>query len=467
MMTAYLADARWFAGKGRDHQVVDVRRVATLPGPPDVTIDIVTVAYADGEQEHYQLPLAHYAEPQERLSHALVGPHTDDALGSVHSYDAVHDREAMAVYLRAFAATPPEDTSRVGGLVFHRIAEHDLDTETHSTLFSGEQSNSSVAFGDDSLLKVFRKVHPGPNPDIEVHRELTRAESPHVAALYGWAETDEDSAAERTDLAMIQQFLRTAADGWALALSSVRALLVEEETTVEQSGGDFAGESERLGVAVAEVHEVMRGHFPTATWSGAQVAAIADAMDARLEAQLRTLGDAVPSLAEHAPALRAVFDRVRHLDGAVLAQRVHGDLHLGQTLRVVHNWKIVDFEGEPARPLADRVLPDSPWRDAAGMLRSFDYAARSVERDFEQGTGEDLEVLTARADAWAERNRTAFLGGYAGEDGPSPDELVLLDAYEADKAVYEVGYEARNRPGWVDIPLAALARLTGTRGAPA
>ncbi|GGF40001.1 aminoglycoside phosphotransferase [Marmoricola endophyticus] len=475
-MTAYLDRARWFGGKGRDHRVTDVRRVATLPGPPAVTIDIVTVRYPDGSEELYQLPLAHYPEPQERITHALVGPHTDDALGSVHSYDAVHDREAMAVYLRAFAATAPEDTSRVGGLVFHRIAEHELDTETHSTLFSGEQSNSSVAFGDDSLLKVFRKVTPGSNPDIEVHRELTRAGSPHVAALYGWAETDEGTSAEPIDLAMIQQFLRTASDGWDLALAGVRTLLAEADELAEprpgerldddevvlRSGGDFAGESERLGTAVAEVHEVLRDHFPTTRWGAADVAAIADGMDARLEAQVRDLAALVPTLALHAPALRDVFDAVRHLDVSLTAQRVHGDLHLGQTLRVVHNWKLVDFEGEPAKPLAERVLPDSPWRDVAGMLRSFDYAARSVERDFADGAGEDAAVLSSRASAWAERNRAAFLAGYAGSTALTDSDRVLLAAYEADKAVYEIGYEARNRPGWVDIPLAALARLTGS-----
>ncbi len=456
-LTTYLAEARWFAGKGRAYDVTDVRRVATLPGPPVVTIDVVTVSYPgtgspDGGEpatELYQMPLSHYAEPQERIGHAHIGPHTDDALGDVHSYDAVHDRAAMAVYLHAFASTDPHSSQVIGGLTFHRIDGHELDTESHSTLFSGEQSNSSVAFGEDSLLKVFRKVNPGRNPDIEIHRALTEAESPNVAALYGWVE------AADLDLGLIQQFLRTASDGWDLALSSVRNLFAEADLHADEVGGDFAGEAERLGAAVAKVHGVLREHFPTQTWSGDDLTSLAGAMRGRLDAQLVD----VPALAPYVEGVRAAFDQVAALEDGIAVQRVHGDLHLGQTLRVVHNWKLVDFEGEPAKPLADRVLPDSPWRDVAGMLRSFDYAARSVERDFVLEAGDAADQLSFRAVEWVERNRAAFLAGYLGGRTLSEGERVLVDAYEADKAVYEVGYEARNRPSWITIPLSALARL--------
>ena len=264
-MTAYLAEARWFAGKGLDYDVVDVVRVGTLPGPagrhdrhPHRAVRRTSAA--EGEEpvtERYQMPVSHYPEEQHRIGHAHIGPHTDDELGFMHSYDAVHDREAMAVYLRAFAQTPDNSSMPYGGLTFHRLTGHDLDLESHSTLFSGEQSNSSVAFGDDSLLKVFRKVTPGRNPDIEIHRALTEAENPNVAALYGWIEAGED------DLGMIQQFLRTAADGWDLALGSVRNLMAEADLHADEVGGDFAGEAERLGAAVAEVHVVLREQFGT------------------------------------------------------------------------------------------------------------------------------------------------------------------------------------------------------------
>jgi maltokinase len=147
---------------------------------------------------------------------------------------------------------------------------------------------------------------------------------------------------------------------------------------------------------------------------------------------------------------------------------VHADFHLGQTLRTVRGWKIVDFEGEPARPLADRVKRDSAWRDVAGMLRSFDYAAHAVEADVEA----DGAQIAYRAMEWVERNRSAFLAGYIeGSDRTegdelSEDQLVLLRAYEVDKAVYEVVYEARNRPDWITIPLSAIERLTRSAGHP-
>ncbi len=458
-MTAYLANARWFAGKGRAYDVTHVDRIATLAGPPAVTIDIVTVTYpgVDGAEpttEYYQMPLSHYAEPQDRIGHAHIGGHHDDELGAVHSYDAVHDREAMAVYLEAFASTSAGSEQEVGGLTFHRIAGHELDTDAHSTLFSGEQSNSSVAFGEDSLFKIFRKVTPGRNPDIEIHRALTAEANSNIAALFGWIEATPPGL-ESMDLAMIQQFLRTASDGWDLALSSVRNLFAEADLHADEVGGDFAGEAERLGAAVAQVHEVLREHFPTETWSGTDVMALAQAMHDRLDAQLVD----VPDLAPRADAVRAAFDRVAALDCDVLAQRVHGDLHLGQTLRTVAGWKLVDFEGEPAKPLTERMLPDSPWRDVAGMLRSFDYAARSVERDFVLVAGDAADQLSFRAVEWVDRNRTAFISGYLGHRELTDDERILVEAYEADKAVYEVGYEARNRPSWITIPLSALAKL--------
>jgi maltokinase len=458
-MTAYLGSARWFAGKGRDYEVVDVHRIGTLPGPPVVTVDILTVEYAatdseDGGVEHYQMPLSHYSEEQGRLHHAYLGPNDDDELGSVHTYDAVHDREAMQVYLDTFAATAPGSPQAYGGLTFHRLTGHDLDTDAHSTLFSGEQSNSSVAFGDDSLLKVFRRVNPGLNPDIEIHRALTEAESTDVAALYGWMEHERDG--REWDLGMLQQFLRTASDGWDLALVSARNLFAEADLHAEEVGGDFAGEAYRLGATVSEVHELLRQHFGTTPYDAKDTA---EAMHGRLEA----VTAAVPELVEHVPSLERLFAEVAEAGGEE-AQRVHGDLHLGQTLRTSLGWKLVDFEGEPLKPLDDRRRPDSPWRDVAGMLRSFDYAAQSVVKDLHSQIEPGSQIVY-RAHEWTERNRAAFLEGYVehraqlGEGALSATEQALVSAYEADKAVYEVLYEARNRPSWIDIPLGALEHI--------
>jgi maltokinase len=452
----YLERTRWFGGKGRPFTVTDVRTVGELPGgPPLVVIHLVELTYddAEGGVELYQVPLAFYEHPEGRLDHAFVGWWLDPEHGWVHAYDALHDREAMALWQRAFdAPTPSGPSGTSGGLTFHRLPGHDLDLEAHSTLFSGEQSNSSVLFGEDALMKVFRKVTPGANPDITVHTELTRAESEHVASLYGWLEARDPADPEGglLQLAMLQEFLRTATDGFDLALSSVRSLLADPDVHASQSGGDFAPEATRLGEALREVHEALRTHFPTEARPAAATAELAAVMADRLGAAMRV----VPQLEPHAAALRAVFARVGSLD-ALEVQQIHGDLHLGQTLRTASGWKIVDFEGEPAKPLAERQLPDSVWRDVAGMLRSFDYAPRVVEKAMSEG---ELSPDDRRVEQWAERNKNHFLTAYAG-GGLSSAERTLLDAYVADKAVYETVYETRNRPTWVDVPLQAVARI--------
>ena len=287
------------------------------------------------------MPLSHYPEEQDRIHHAYVGPHTDEDLGPVHAYDAVHDREAMAVYLDAFARTPDDSTRVYGGVTFHRIGGYELDTTAHSTLFSGEQSNSSVAFGEDSLMKVFRKVTPGRNPDIEIHQVLTESDNPDVAALYGWVEAGPDGTPY--DLAMIQQFLRTASDGWDIALASVRNLFAEADLHADEVGGDFAGEAEP-----ARRRRRRRARRAAR--------ALPDRLRRRLggrrsmHERLQQMHAQVPQLEPYVASVGAVFDRLADL-GTEPVQRVHGDLHLGQTLRTVLGWKLVDFEGEPVLPM--------------------------------------------------------------------------------------------------------------------
>jgi maltokinase len=455
VFVAYLDRTRWFGGKGRPYAVTDVLSLGVLPGgPPLVVIQLVEVTYSDAEggTELYQVPLAFYEHPEHRLDHAFLGWWQDATHGWVHAYDALHDRDAMALWQRAFDDAAETPAAEAGPLVFHRLPGYELDLEAHSTLFAGEQSNSSVAYGEDALMKVFRKITPGVNPDIEILEALTRAESPNVAALYGWLDADDPrgSNGEPVQLAMLQQFLRTATDGWDLALASVRSLYADAEVQADESGGDFAGEATRLGEALREVHDALRVHFPTGSGTTAGLAA---AMTARLDAAVA----AVPDLAGYADGLQELFGEVAGL-GTLDVQRIHGDLHLGQTLRTSVGWKIVDFEGEPAKPLAERRLPDSPWRDVAGMLRSFDYAPRVVERSLGTADEADAARIDSRAAEWAERNKTHFLLAYA--DGELSDpERTLLSAYVADKAVYETVYETRNRPSWVPIPLQAVARI--------
>jgi maltokinase len=219
-------------------------------------------------------------------------------------------------------------------------------------------------------------------------------------------------------------------------------------------GGDFAGESERLGEATASVHADLARALPTEPADRDWYAAIAEQMTARLKDAV----EVVPDLAEHADALRALYAAAAVSDEPVVRQRVHGDLHLGQVLRTTTGWIVLDFEGEPARPLASRRELDTPLRDVAGMLRSFDYAARHM---LVESPGDPQRAY--RAQEWAERNRHAFLAGYAGAGGVELDpKSALLRAFEADKAVYECVYEARNRPHWLMIPLQSVSRLTTT-----
>ncbi|UMG92989.1 hypothetical protein [Nocardioides sp. TF02-7] len=439
----FIADARWFGGKGREFDVGDVRRLGLVGDPagdPVVVVDLVTVVYDDASEELYQVPLALYTDPEGRLDHAFVGWWEEPDLGWRHAYDALHDRTAMARFVEAFA-----DPALAEGVEFVRIGDHELEPDAHSTVFSGEQSNSTVLYGEDSVLKVFRRLTPGENPDITTHKVLTEAGSTHVAHLYGWIEHKD------LHLAMLQQFLRTASDGWELALASVRDLFSEADLHADEVGGDFAAESARLGVALAEVHEQMRASFGT---SAAGAASVADGMNERLDAAI----EVVPQLAEHADRLRGAFAALAGL-GDLPVHRIHGDLHLGQTLRTVAGWKVVDFEGEPAKPLAERLLPDSPWRDVAGMLRSFDYAPHAIASSLPEDDPDVAGQRERRAQEWAARNKEAFLRAYAGDRDLTRDEGVLVAAYVADKAIYECVYEARNRPTWLVIPLTAIARI--------
>lgn len=446
-LAPFIARSRWFGGKGRDFAVTGEEVVGTVADEPRVEVRLVEVTYDDGDTELYQLPLSVYDDLQEHLEHALVGERDGRPV-----YDAVQDRNAMAAYLRAFADAPvveevAQRPSGDAGLRFVRLPGHELDPEATASLFSGEQSNSSVFFGEDAVLKLFRKVTPGENPDVTTHRALTEAGSTHVAALYGWIDQDD------RQLGMLQQFLRTASDGWGQALASVRDLFAEADLHAEEVGGDFAGEAARLGEALAEVHRQLRDAFPTSTLPAS---VLAEVMAQRLDAAVGV----VPQLAEHAEGARAVFAAVAGL-GEIPVQRVHGDLHLGQTLRTVAGWKFVDFEGEPAKPLSERLLPDSPWRDVAGMTRSFDYAPHAVAASMPAEDADVEHQRAIRAAEWAKRNRRAFLASYCGEGGLGPADRTLLTAYVVDKAVYECLYEARNRPNWLSIPLEGVARLVG------
>lgn len=442
LLTDWLPEQRWFAGKGLELSGVRVARRAVMLDDPEVLVEHLLVDLeVDGRPQRYQVPIATAPElPGDRRAFPLTPEGASPVV-----YDGLRDPRGTESLLRHLG-----EQAQVGGLRFRLVADAPVPEPTWGRLLEGEQSNSSLVFGDDLMVKLFRLVQPGVNPDVELHAALADRDCPAVAALRGWVELDdgevEDTGAGPTTLAMAQEFMAGAADGWAMATASVRDLFAEADLLAEEVGTDFADEACRLGAAVAQVHEDLAAATGVTTRDGTDLVA---SMRARLDAAVAE----VPALAEVADAARAVFDEVAG-SGPVRVHRIHGDLHLGQTLRAPDRWIVIDFEGEPAAPLAERRVPDSPARDVAGILRSLDYAAQHTL------VGVDDRQLRFRAREWRDRNVDAFCSGYAEVSDADPrDSGALLRAYTLDKALYEVVYESRNRPGWVPVPMGAVERI--------
>jgi maltokinase len=447
LLREWMPHQRWFGGKGRQWADVTEGGFFLERESPVLSVHRVQVTYADGHRETYLIPVSWREHPAEELSQAFIGAIEFEGR-ELYGYDALRDREATQPWLTHLAAG-----STVGALHFHPEEGAQIPTGRPGDVVSGEQSNTSLIYGDQAILKLFRRLEAGLNPDVEIHDALRRTDNPHIAPLLGYVEIDgSEPGTEPATAAMLQTFVPNASDGWRLATASVRDLYAEGDLHADEVGGDFAGESERLGAASASVHLDMAKVLPTELADSGWLASVARGMTERLDAAV----EVVPQLAEHADALRAIYAAVADSPEDVVRQRVHGDLHLGQVLRTTAGWIVLDFEGEPARPLADRRQLDSPLRDVAGMLRSFDYAARHM---LVEQPGDAQRAY--RAQEWAERNRTAFCTGYSGAGGLDPcGDSPLLRAFEADKAVYECVYEARNRPHWLMIPLTSLSRLT-------
>ncbi|MDK3258326.1 maltokinase N-terminal cap-like domain-containing protein [Blastococcus capsensis] len=443
----WIPQQRWFGGKGREWAGVTEEGFFLDRGNPVLSVHRVQIEYTDGARETYLVPLSWRDQQADELETAFIGAVANEG-NETFAYDAMRDREATAPWLIHLA-----QGSSVGPMHFSPAGDGDIPEGLPGDIVSTEQSNTSLVYGQEAIFKLFRRLEPGLNPDVEIHGALHRADNPHIASLLGHVEIDDPSGAEPATVAMLQTFVPNASDGWRLATASVRDLYAEGDLHADEVGGDFAADSERLGAATASVHADMAEVLPTEDAAAEWFTTVSRQMSERLDAAI----EVVPQLAEYADVLRDVYAAVAGTDERVVRQRVHGDLHLGQVLRTVTGWIILDFEGEPARPLASRRELDSPLRDVAGMLRSFDYAARHLL--VEQPEDPQREY---RAQEWAARNRAAYCAGYSGASGLDPcGDSPLLRAFEADKAVYECVYEARNRPHWLMIPLQSIARLAG------
>ncbi|WP_210581710.1 maltokinase [Streptomyces sp. GESEQ-4] len=438
LLREWLPRQRWFAGKGRPvtgfspvaatellpaggklglhHLLVRAHQPLTLGAPPH-------------PGDCYQLLIGEREALPPRLAPALIGHVTEGPLAGRTVYDALYDPRPGDVLLEALRTR-----ARVGPLRFERDVHQEIRSGLVPRLVTAEQSNSSVVYGDTFILKLLRRIVPGVNPDLELPLALAREDCPRVPAPTAWMLAD--LADQTYVLGVLQPFIQGAADGWELALRELA------------KGEDFGGEARALGRATAEVHTALARALPTVTLGHAQLELLVDGMVERLDAAAQ----AVPTLRPYAPGLRSAFEALAHLaaEGRTwTAQRIHGDLHLGQCLRSpAGQWRLIDFEGEPSKPLAERRMPQPTVRDIAGMLRSFDYAAHSADPP---------------APDWARTCRAAYCAGYAEAAGGDPrTDAVLLRAYETDKAIYEVVYEARHRPDWLPVPMSAVRRLAAS-----
>jgi maltokinase len=456
VMTPWLTGRRWFAGKGRPVSEVSMAPSAWLSEDPPVRIEFVTVRYAevdaDGEEaleETYQVPVAYRREPLETLGHALIGQCDElpeRGTGPWWAYDALYDKEVTGLWPAGMWA----DRDAAGMAFRHEPANEVPPVPAEGNVLGAEQSNTSLVYGDAMILKIFRRLADGPNPDVELHHALAEAGNTRVAQLLGWVEGDwpNGRAGHHGTLAIASEFLPSATAGWDAALTSVRDLYAQPDgVSADDAGGDFAGESYRLGQATAEVHADLARVLGDAEIDQPARAELATDMSARLAAACVV----VPELDPYRAHITAVYARLASFTGPLRMQRVHGDLHLGQVMRSATGWRILDFEGEPARPMAARRGMDSPLKDVAGMIRSFDYAARHLL------PGAPASA-PARAAEWAQRNQNSYLTGYAETIGAEPAAEPLL-AFILDKACYEVLYEARNRPDWLAVPLSAIEGL--------
>ena len=467
-LARWLPQQRWYPSKGVEAGEPSLRSSVLLAAADDEVVALHVVAVApEGPEVLLSVPLVYRREGTAGGADGAEPAFTlADADGSTwRVLDGPHDPAFVAALVAlldggvAGAASAEDPATAAGHLAAGASAP---EPGARSSVLRGEQSNTSIIIAPDHgppvIVKVFRVLAAGDNPDVVVQAALARVGCDRIPAPVGWVEGTWAGPAGPTGagapvhghLAVAAEFVPGAQDAWREALAAAEA------------GTDFADGARSLGEAVGQVHAALARALPTTVAAPQDRAAAVEGLRERVAWAVA----AAPVLARHAEALTlrladpdALFAPRRGAGGGrddLVLQQVHGDLHLGQVLHAPgRGWLLLDFEGEPLRPLATRTRPDLALRDVAGMLRSFDYAGATAAR-----AGADATA----ARAWTDAARDAFCAGWAIATGSDPrDRRALLEALELDKAVYEVVYETRNRPAWVEVPLSALDRLLDAR----
>ncbi|MDQ3997054.1 MAG: hypothetical protein M3303_08545 [Gemmatimonadota bacterium] len=470
----FLAERRWFAAKSGAPRAA--RIVSVIPLDWDdgsFAIARLDVETEDGAHQRYQLPLA----VRDRGAPTSVLAHVESTRGDGLLFDAVEDAAFRRHLADAFAHGVRFERDDAAWLV-EPFGTRTLvvPLEAPIELGSAEQSNTSIRFADEGILKLFRRLEPGENPDVEIGRFLARAVFPYTPALFGVARFEDrdprTGRRETTVSGMLQEFLPGSVDGWSYALRN-------EEGGRRSEGApssvlpphSFAQDAHRLGEVTRALHEALASagrdepDFTPEPATAADVEAWARATEGQVRDAVALLERQIAAKrlpAQHVNEARALVarrdefvGRVRELGESVrgdagLRIRHHGDYHLGQVLRTAAGeFMVIDFEGEPSKPLPERRRKHSALRDVAGMLRSFAYAGAARAGSGERGAGS----------GWEREARAAFLAGYlAGARPPFlPRDLNntqrLINLFETEKVFYELAYELNNRPDWIWIPM--------------
>ncbi len=455
----FLRRQRWFGTRTKAVSTASFDDVLPIPGAPaPLALVLATVAFDDASRQSWQLLLA-AADPR-TVSEDDAIAFVDLPDGTACIYDALRSPADCNQLVSSLLSCSGWTSSRGRCNVVASDLLRSLARPSVVTPLGVDQSNTSLLLGQGALMKLFRRVEPGPNPDVELADLLTSLGFAHAPRLLGHVSWIPDDGAPRT-LAAFHEFVPNEGDGWNDALREVRAAFDDPSGPRIAS---YASRARDLGITTGRLHRAL-AHGTSADFAPEPVTpSDLERWHDRMIASLRR----VASDLDHSTvqAVEDVFLRLPSVRSPGLKCRIHGDLHLGQVLLASGRWVVFDFEGEPLRPVAERREKHSPLRDVAGMLRSFDYAAHAALLERSAPGSRDWKRLEPSADRWASSARDAFTAGWRSavqDAGFLPEQTsdlhFLMDVFELEKAVYELGYELAHRPDWSPIPTLGIRRI--------